>query len=157
MMKTKVEKVVAIGGGLVFLAGFLFCCSGIQFPFLSPKSSLNRHLNQDFHIVLPPSAVVEESFWVGSRDPEHVFKVQIALAEIIPFVENLRAAGNWEDETNLSRFGPLYRTPLWWNNPPLPDAQGMERILYTGKIADAHYRLLYSPSTGTTYWIWGGF
>jgi hypothetical protein len=161
MMKTKVEKVIAMGGGALLILGFLMCCSGLQFPFLYAKGSLNGHLDRDFGMKLPPSAVVEQSYWVGARDPEQVFKVQIASTEIGPFFQRLRATPKGmtceEVDTTIGRFGPLYRTPAWWNNPPLADPMAIEFNLPNRSNTETHYRFLYSPTSGTMYVVWGGF
>jgi hypothetical protein len=164
MMKTKVEKIIAIAGGGLFLIGFLMCCSGIQFPFINPKASLNRHLSDDFATTLPNSTVVEQSYWVGSRDPENVFKLQLSPSEIAPFIERLRAAAksrNIKEDIppNLTHFGPLYQTPPWWNNPALSDALALEFFIMDPQTNSpaSHYRFLYSPSTGKTYVVWGCF
>jgi hypothetical protein len=163
--KSMVRNVVIFGVAAALALGFVLCCSGIQFPFFNAKGSLNRHLNGDFGVILPNSAVVKESYWVAARDPEHVFKVEMAPADIGPFFASVQAAAKIkqfpaDSEPPFDKGGPAYKTPPWWNNPPLADAAYLQiNIKETPRdISDiSAYSFLYSAATGTMYVVWGGF
>lgn len=144
----------------LFFFGIIMCCSGIHFPFINAKYMLNLRLNRDFGVKLPNSALITKSYWVAARDPEHVFKIEILPADLKPFIDSIQATATAKKYTmqaamDMPHFGPLYGAPPWWNAPPLTDATPTEIFIHEG--GGSHYRFLYSPSTGTTYLVWGGF
>jgi hypothetical protein len=161
MLKTRVGKVTTLAVGCLLAVCLLYLFSEIHFPFMNAKASLNGHLNQDFGKALPSSAMVEESYWVGYRRSEAVFKIQMAAAEAVAFVEELSGIAKSKDRwktaaMDLRASHPIYRPPAWWNNPPLPDAQAVDIVIFDDTGARCHYLLLYSASTGKLYLVWGG-
>ena len=138
------------------------CCSGIQFPFIGPRSALNRHFRKDFGVELPPSAVVEEAYWTGALDPEQAFKVRMAAGDLSAFVAGLGAAARAKAiEEDISPFPgrakPAYRKPAWWNAPPLAGPVAVVyRITSRGHTSsDTDYLLLYEPVGDVLYVVWG--
>ncbi len=161
MLKTRVGKVTTLAVASLLAVCLVYLFSVTHFPFLDAKGSLNGHLHQDFGQALPSSAVVEESYWVGYRNSEAVFKIQMAAADIVPFVETLRGIAGTKDRWKTSPLDlrashPLYRPPVWWNNPPLSDAQAVDIIVFDESGPRCHYLLLFSAATGKLYLVWGG-
>jgi hypothetical protein len=154
------NKLIATATVLAILVLFLTNFSLIEYPFLNPRASLNGHLKKDFGLMLPTSAVIEQSYWVGSHDPENVFKIELEAKDIGPFIDAIRAAAlkmkyRTEDVSENNRFWPLYGKPIWWNNPPLADGVKLEMTIPVTDVIMGNYRFLYSPSTGMLYLVWG--
>jgi hypothetical protein len=161
MLKTKVGKITTVAVGLLVAVLILIYASRMHFPFRHPQETLNAHLEQDFGKTLPASAQVEESYWVGFRDSEAVFKLRMAPLEAADFAEKLRGIaltkGPWRTTDLEPRTcRPYFEPASWWNNPRLPDGQAVDIIISDGTAVRCHYLLLYSPGTGTMYVVRGG-
>jgi hypothetical protein len=161
MLKTRVGKVTTLAVGCLLTVCLLYLASMTHFPFRDAKDNLNGRLKQDFGKELPSSAMIEESYWVGFRRSEAVFKIQMATTDVASFVEELRAIASSRNRWKISPLDlrashPIYRPPAWWNTPPLPDAQAVDIIVYDESGPRCHYLLLFSLSTGKLYLVWGG-
>ena len=76
-MKKPSRKILALAIMGLLLFGFTMCCSGLHFPFFSPRGSLDGHMREDFGIALPASALVDNAYRVAARDPEEVFGIHM--------------------------------------------------------------------------------
>jgi hypothetical protein len=148
----------------LLIVGIITSCSGLQFPFWNAKASLDDRLATDFGVTLPASSVVTHSYWVGARDPEHVYEIQVTPTEIAPFIASLQTAAKAKKyevpmQFPVSQVRPLYQTPTWWNNPPMADATSWEILVTPAPGSDplSNYTFLYSPTSGRIYAVWGGF
>ena len=161
MLQTRVGKITTIAAGLLGAVVVLMVASKMHFPFLHPRESLNGYLEHDFSRGLPASAVVEESYWVGFRDSEAVFQIQMPPQDAVAYVEKLRGIAqtktNWRTtDLDVQTSRPFYDPAAWWNNPPLTDGQAVDFVMSEGTELRCHYLVLYSPGTGKMYWVRGG-
>lgn len=164
MLKTKPEKYLAGALFSLLFFGGLMCCSGIHFPFLDARGGLNQQLQDDFGVALPSSAEVVDSYWVALHDPEHVYKIQMAPADLAVLMQAWQAAATakrWTvappSETSVASgmFGPVYRRPAWWNNPPLRDATLLKFDEDRVGASVSFYHIIYAKSAGVLYVAWG--
>jgi hypothetical protein len=162
MLKTRVGKVTTLAVVLLVAVVAVMTGAKVHFPYRHPRESLNRYLERDFGAALPGSTTVAESYWVGYRNAEAAFKMQMTPEDAVQFVEKLRTAAHtherWITSSPDVRVShPIYDPPKWWNEPPLDDGQTLDIIVTGEGGATCHYLLLYSAATGKVYLVWGGF
>src|SRR4051812_19110480 len=81
---------------------FLLFCSGLQFPVIGKRSTLNGLLTDELAVPLPPAAQVTNPVRVASNDPARYFDLTFpTAAQAQAFITTLRAAANakrWQIE-----------------------------------------------------------
>jgi hypothetical protein len=139
--------------GLLLLVGaglfYLFYCSGLHLPIWDARDRLAKHLAADPWVQLPPSATVTHAVSVAYRDPGEFYAVEMAPADVAPFIAKVRAASSPDDRPDGSPW-TMGRTPDWWRPQDLP---GVRR--FDTHVQDlGGYMWFYAPSSPTVYVFW---
>ena len=140
---------------IVLLAGaaisFLFCCSGLHFPIWNAQGRLQRHLNDELGVSLPPGTKVTHAVSVAYRDPGEYYALEFPQRSVAPFIAAVRAASRNPEDRDPTRPWSMGRIPAWWIPQNIPQVQ---RLDISHRDEQGGYMWYYSPTSSTVYVFW---
>jgi len=139
--------------------GFLFCCSGLHFPFWNARERLEGRLQWDTGVGLPSGAKVVEAVWQAYRDPGEFYAVEMPVNQVAGFVDRVRKSGREVEDRDPTSNGGMMRTPDWWNTKALPSVQAIGVSAYRdasefGRQAIGGMTIFYSTTSSRVYIFW---